>query len=237
MILLDFDQACQCLQQGKIIIYPTETFYAAGGLALDAGASRAVFAAKSREGQKPLPVIVSSLTQLPLLTKYVSPAELKLIAQFWPGPLTILFEVGNLTPDELTCKTRKVAIRQTSHPIAARLCEVCGPLSSSSANLSNNPAARELSQIAEELLKKSSGVLNLPPLPPGGEPSTLVQILPLRPVGCKKNSNPAAIGEEEKQAEVAEAAKLEMEDACLRILRPGAVSRQALAKAGWTIAE
>lgn len=233
MILLDFDKACQCLQQGKVIIYPTETFYAAGGLALDPQSSKAVFAAKSREGQKPLPVIISGLTQLPLLTSYVSPAELELAKQFWPGPLTILFEAGGLTPNELICNTKKVAIRQTSHPVAAKLCEVCGPLSSSSANLSGTPPATRLTQIAEELLEKSSGVLDLPPLPPGGEPSTLVQVLPLPQADAKKHSNQKRSGEEEAQS----LAELEMKHACLRILRPGAISRETLAQAGWVIAE
>lgn len=53
MKILNVEEALQQLQMEKIIAYPTETFYAVGGLALSPKASKAVFTAKQRDGMHP----------------------------------------------------------------------------------------------------------------------------------------------------------------------------------------
>ncbi len=177
MINLSFEQALCQLEGGKIIAYPTETLYAVGGLALSQAASLAVFKAKGRGINAPLPVIIAGLNQLPLLAQNVSPAQLKLAQQFWPGPLSILFEAGNIVPTALHCNTGQIAIRQTPHAGAIKLCEACGPLSASSANLSGEPAVKVPENLSPTLMEHLSGIIALPPEPGGGLPSTLVQVL------------------------------------------------------------
>ena len=174
---LSFEQALCHLEGGKIIAYPTETFYAAGGLALSEEAAIAVFNAKGRGTNSPLPIIIAGINQLPLLAKNISNAQLNLAKKFWPGPLSILFEAGTLVPTALHCNSGQIAIRQTPHPGAMKLCEACGPLSASSANLSGEPAVKIPEQLSPELLEHLAGVIALPPEPAGGLPSTLVQIL------------------------------------------------------------
>ncbi len=178
MHILNFIEACNCLRQGNIILYPTETFYAVGGMALNPESTIKVFNAKDRAPQKPLPIIIADITQLPLLTKKISEAEYKLAEQFWPGPLSILFKAGPLLPQNLTCGHEYIAIRQTSHHGAAMLCNSCGPLSASSANLSGKPAAKSPEQLDKELIGKTEGIFRYLPNPAGGLPSTLVQVLP-----------------------------------------------------------
>ena len=68
MKILNVEEALQQLQMEKIIAYPTETFYAVGGLALSPKASKAVFTAKQRAGMHPLPLIIGQAAQLPLPT-------------------------------------------------------------------------------------------------------------------------------------------------------------------------
>lgn len=177
MTSLSFEQALCYLEEEKIIAYPTETFYALGGLALSEKACTAVFSAKGRGADSPLPVIISNLNQLPLLAQNISDAQLGLAKKFWPGPLSIIFQAGTLVPKALHCNTGQIAIRQTPHPGAIKLCEACGPLSASSANLSGEPAVKAPQNLSCTLLKHLAGVIALPPEPAGGLPSTLVQVL------------------------------------------------------------
>ena len=58
---LSLEGACDALRQGKLVIYPTETFYGIGCNAMDPDAVGAVFSAKKRSLSLPLPVVVYSL--------------------------------------------------------------------------------------------------------------------------------------------------------------------------------
>lgn len=177
MKLINFNQAVNALEQGEIIAYPTETFYAIGGLALSPNASKLVFKAKSRQQSSPLPVIIGDLNQLPLLAIDITESALDLAKQFWPGPLSILFKTGPLVPAELSCNTVEVAVRQTPHAGAVSLCMACGPLSASSANLSGEPAVIEPNLFSPALTEHLAGIIELLPKPAGGLPSTLIKIL------------------------------------------------------------
>ena len=167
-----------CLRLGQVVIYPTETFYAVGGLAFDPKAAGAVFKLKNRPAGHPLPVIIGSMDQLTMLAR-PDPAHIKLARQFWPGSLSILFQVnpdGDLPP-ELTDSRGLVAIRLTPHPLAARLCLAAGgPLSASSANISGRPPVTNPDLLDAELRSAAAGVLTGQPAPQGGLPSTLVEI-------------------------------------------------------------
>ncbi len=77
----------------------------------------------------------------------------------------------------LTGGTGNIAVRISPHPVAMALAQA-GPLVSSSANISGNPAAALVQDLSEDLQRAVDGVLNLPPLPAGGLPSTLVEPLP-----------------------------------------------------------
>ena len=177
MKILNVEEALQQLQMEKIIAYPTETFYAVGGLALSPKASKAVFTAKQRDGMHPLPIIIGQAEQLPLLTKNISNAALDLIAKFWPGPLSVLFQAGPLLPAELLCNSPEAAIRHTPHNGAAELCGLAGPLSASSANLSGEPPVTDHYNLSGGLRSNLAGVADLHPAPLGGKPSTLVRVL------------------------------------------------------------
>ena len=174
---LSLEQAVAALIQEKIIAYPTETFYAVGGLALSPSAAEAVFTAKKRPDSQPLPIIIGEIEQLPLLASTISDAAFCLAQTFWPGPLSILFPAGPLLPRELLCASREIAVRLTPHPAAAELSRRAGPLSASSANISGSPAITDPALLEPELFSHLSGAVILPPKPGGGLPSTLVRVL------------------------------------------------------------
>ena len=65
----------------------------------------------------------------------------RLVASFWPGPLTIVFSSKDCVSKLVTCGKSTVAVRQPSHPVAKALIEAAQvPVAAPSANRSGRPS-------------------------------------------------------------------------------------------------
>lgn len=170
-------RAAELMLDGHPVIFPTETFFGLGSRALDVDATARVFRAKRRSTVRPLPLILGEWEQLDLVAK--APEEiLPLLHEFWPGPLSFIFPARLRVPDILTGGTGRVAIRLSSHPIARALAQAVGePITASSANISGTPAVTQVADLDPELCASVKGILDEPPSPAGGLPSTLVEFL------------------------------------------------------------
>lgn len=172
---LTFEDAVELMRQSRTVIYPTETFYAIGSRALDPAASARVFRAKNRSNVHPLPIIIGDWDQLEAVARVPEYAE-KLLKNFWPGPLSVILQAPLRVPDILTGGTGCVAVRLSSHPVAVRLAQCLGePITSSSANISGRPSTSTVADLTADLVLNADGVLDQPPVPAGGLPSTLVE--------------------------------------------------------------
>jgi L-threonylcarbamoyladenylate synthase len=173
--LLDEDAAVAALKRGGLLLFPTETVYGLGCDVLQAQAVAEVFLVKQRVPSMPLPVIVGAVAQLSLLTYAPTDAALALMEMFWPGPLSLLLPARRALPDLLTAHTGKVAVRQSPHPVAQRLCLGLGrPLVATSANISGKASALSADALDPLLLDRVAGFCNGEPAPAGGA-STLVE--------------------------------------------------------------
>lgn len=110
--------AAQALQHGELLGLPTETVY---GLAADAGNDAAVakiFEAKGRPANHPLIVHVASAQGVQRFASYVPEFAQKLIAAFWPGPLTLILPRRPELAAVAAGGQNSVGLRCPSHPIA-----------------------------------------------------------------------------------------------------------------------
>jgi len=141
--ILQIQEALQLLKKGQVIAYPTETVYGLGADATNVKAVQKIFDLKGRSDQAPISVLIHSLEILP---KYVKPFPMRaqeLVDQYWPGPLTLVFQAKeNVFSKELLAGTGKIGIRISNNPIALKLCQEFGlPITTTSANPSGkNPA-------------------------------------------------------------------------------------------------
>ena len=129
--------AAECLRNGGLVAFPTETVYGLGANALNPVAVAGIFNAKKRPNFDPLIVHISDLSQIELLfEKPINEAVYKLAESFWPGPLTIVHRKSAIVPAIVTSDLDAVAVRMPSHPIAQRLISEAGvPIAAPSANL------------------------------------------------------------------------------------------------------
>jgi L-threonylcarbamoyladenylate synthase len=125
------------LQQGGLVVFPTETVYGLGANALDAGAVAKIFAAKGRPAGNPIIVHVAEVDDAKKLASAWPEVAQKLAERFWPGPLTLVLPKSACVPDLVTAGGPTVAIRIPAHPVALALLRACKlPLAAPSANRS-----------------------------------------------------------------------------------------------------
>jgi L-threonylcarbamoyladenylate synthase len=134
-------RAVSVLRAGGLLVYPTDTLYAVGGLALAAEAGRKVRDAKGRDEGKPLPLVAASVEQARSLCASWPEAAARLARRFWPGPLSLVLPARSEVPSEVTAGSGTVAVRVPGRELARRLC-VDGPLVATSANRAGEPAPR-----------------------------------------------------------------------------------------------
>ena len=172
-------EACQILQGGDLVAFPTETVYGLGGLGLVSESVQKIYSAKGRPMSDPLILHLpfTDLNQARALGVIQSPtppgAEL-LANAFWPGPLTLILPRGPSVPHEVTAGLATVAIRCPSHAGAQQLLTTLGaPLAAPSANRFGRISPTEASAVLQELNGKIPLILDGGPCHHGIE-STVV---------------------------------------------------------------
>jgi len=144
-------EAAAVLRGGKLVVYPTETVYGLGADALSDEAVAKVFEAKARPLEDPISVAVSSL-EMARTVGTVTPTAEPLFEKFLPGPLTVIVEAKPAVSKLVSAGTGKVGIRIPDHRVTLRLIElVGGPITSTSANLSGEPAPPTARAAIEQL--------------------------------------------------------------------------------------
>jgi tRNA threonylcarbamoyl adenosine modification protein (Sua5/YciO/YrdC/YwlC family) len=165
--------AALAVQRGQLIVLPTDTVYGVGADAFDAAAVRALLAAKGRGRDMPPPVLVSAASTLDALAVGVPSYARALVAELWPGPLTIVCRQQPSLQWDLGDTRGTVAVRMPDHDVALEVLSRTGPLAVSSANLTGEPAATNADD-AERMLGGSVEVLLDAGPTPGPVPSTIV---------------------------------------------------------------
>ncbi len=151
----------EAIKQGKLVLFPTETVYGLGANALDVEAVKKIYIAKGRASDNPLIAHIANIDMLQELVTEVGDIEQKLIKNFWPGPLTIVFKKKPIVPDIITGGLDTVAIRMPSDGIARKLIEYSNcPIAAPSANISGKPSGTQVEDIIDELDGKVEYVID-----------------------------------------------------------------------------
>ena len=162
--------AAKILREGGIVAYPTETVY---GLAVDPFSEEALhrlMQAKGRPETNPILCVIAGVEQLDALVAAISPEAQRCMERFWPGPLSLVLPKKSGVPDLLTAGSDRVCVRHPDHATARALCAAFGgPITSTSANRSGEPAVSDLDDLHLEGVELA---LDAGPLPPSA-PSTV----------------------------------------------------------------
>ncbi|MFZ3150855.1 MAG: L-threonylcarbamoyladenylate synthase [Anaerolineaceae bacterium] len=172
--------ACEYLQDGKLIVFPTDTLYGVACDPWNPSALREIYKAKGRSTLKAIPVLVGAPTQLDAVIEIVPPAARALMEHFWPGALTLVLPKKAELPEVLT-PYPGLAVRMPAHPFALSLLQEFGPLAVTSANLSGQDNPKTAAEVIEQLSGRVDLVLDGGPLS-GGQASTIIDGSAEKPV-------------------------------------------------------
>jgi len=151
-ILEQVEKCADVIRAGGIAAYPTDTVYGLGADIYNDKAVSKVFAVKRRPLNLPLPILIADISHLKELTAEIPQPATKLMAEFWPGALTIVFTASPSFTSIALAGSRKIALRMPGHAITLRLIKEVGcPIVGTSANLHNLPAVLTAAEVREQL--------------------------------------------------------------------------------------
>jgi L-threonylcarbamoyladenylate synthase len=115
------EQAARALEQGGLVAMPTETVYGLGADAENPEAIAKIYAAKGRPSNHPVIVHLAPEANVDYWAVDVPEAARKLIAAFWPGPLTLILKRAPHIPEAVAGGQDSIGLRCPSHPVAQAL--------------------------------------------------------------------------------------------------------------------
>lgn len=113
--------AARLLAAGELVAFATETVYGLGARADDDAAVARIYAAKGRPVGHPLIVHVADLAAARHFAASLSPAAQRLIAAFWPGPLTVIVPRAPGHGAAAAGGQDSIGLRMPAHPVALAL--------------------------------------------------------------------------------------------------------------------
>ena len=173
--MVDVAAAAAAILRGEAVAYPTETFYGLAVDALNEAALAGLRVLKGRAAEKAFSLLVSGREMLATLCSEISPLAERLMAQHWPGPLTLALPARSGLPASIVADGC-VAVRVSPNPLAQALVVAAGcPITATSANPAGSPPPRTAAEVAAYFAPQSCLILD-GGTTPGGRPSTLARV-------------------------------------------------------------
>jgi len=178
------EQAADILKRGRLVAFPTETVYGLGANFNDKAAVSKVYRIKRRPRNKPLTIHITTNEFLRSVVGEVPRLGSRLIAKFWPGPLTLILRSKD---------GENLGFRMPSNRIAQDLINKVGlPIVAPSANISGHPPPKTAQDVLNDLDGRIDMVIDGGPTQIGTE-STVVDLTISPPKVLRKGAIDPAI--------------------------------------------
>jgi tRNA threonylcarbamoyl adenosine modification protein (Sua5/YciO/YrdC/YwlC family) len=127
------NRVCEVLEDGGLIVYPTDTFYGIGCNLFNKRGIQLIYRLKNRPLKKPFSFLCDSLKEV---SRYalVSNYAYKTMKRLLPGPYTFILEGTRLVPKIMLTRRKTVGIRVPDNKICLDIIRTFGrPIISTSA--------------------------------------------------------------------------------------------------------
>ena len=155
---LQLAEIAKLLREGSVVLLPTDTIYGLHAVATNADAVAKIGEIKGREETKPFIVLAASLAQLRDLGISASPELLAQLDSIWPAPLTAILPLSAPIPASRGAST--LAVRIPALDWLRELAVRTGPLVSTSANRSGEPAATSPESLSRDLHDRLDAIVD-----------------------------------------------------------------------------
>jgi len=143
----------EILKQEKVVVGDSDTVIGLLANTTESG-FRALDSIKKREN-KPYIILIASQERLSDFVLVSPTLQIeKLLNQYWPGPLTVIFKARPDLPDYMKSSEGTIALRVPQHKGLLALLSSFRGLFSTSANLAGNPVPKNVTEIDQHILDK-----------------------------------------------------------------------------------
>ena len=169
--------AITVLQNGGLVVCPTDTLYGLAADPMDTSAVRRVIEIKGRSGDQGIPLLLNTAEDATIFAATFSGVARRLADTFWPGPLTlVLRHIGDVS-DAISGGRDTVALRVPDHPIPRVLAAAMGgAITGTSANRHGAPDPLTATEVRGQIGKDVDIIIDGGTLPTPVA-STIVEIL------------------------------------------------------------
>lgn len=144
------NEICDVIQKGGIVAFPTETVYGVGIHFDDEQALDRLMEAKNRDYSKAITLMVADKKDISQYA-YISPQAQKMIDQFMPGMITLIFKKKESVRDSMTNGKSTIGIRIPDSEFVLSLLKKVGPMLVTSANLSQHSNTTSTQEVLNQL--------------------------------------------------------------------------------------
>ena len=186
----EIEKGVRILQQGGVIVYPTDTVYGLGADAFNSTAVERIYKIKHRPKHRQFPLLIADVERLATLAEPIPEIAWFLAKRFWPGGLTLVLLKTDSLPAYLVSGPT-IAVRVPNHPVCLALIQQLGnPIIGTSANVSGQPAASTAEEVGQQLRGRIDFVINGGKCP-GGKESTVVDVTHESPIILRQGIIPS----------------------------------------------
>ena len=152
----EITQALKILQNGGVILYPTDTIWGLGCDATNPDAIQKIYNIKQRKESKALITLVSDKKMLKKLTDSVPDTDIT------SDPTTVIYQNIEGLSDNLLAEDGTAAIRIVQDNFCKQLIEIFGKaIVSTSANISGTKSPKQFSDITDDIINNADYIVNL----------------------------------------------------------------------------
>jgi L-threonylcarbamoyladenylate synthase len=142
----DLQVVVDILRNGGLVAFATDTVFGLAALANHHDAVKKLITIKQRPDDKPFPMMVSSLDHIESVALMTS-RDRKIITRWMPGALTIILNKKEAYLDDQQKQFASIGIRMPNNTWILELIQKVGPLLVPSANISNEPPAKDFEEV------------------------------------------------------------------------------------------
>ncbi|NLZ24668.1 threonylcarbamoyl-AMP synthase [Candidatus Dojkabacteria bacterium] len=154
-------QARKILNEGGLIVYPTETSYGLGVDATNQNALLKLLTYKTFRGSKPVSIAVNDIQ---MAKKYVHLNEMaeNIYKNYLPGPITVISKSLGILKPPVVSKQGTTGVRIPDNKFVLKLIKEFGrPITATSANVSYRSHPYSIDQLLKDLPQKSERLVDL----------------------------------------------------------------------------
>ncbi|HTE01145.1 MAG TPA: L-threonylcarbamoyladenylate synthase [Mucilaginibacter sp.] len=154
-------KALKIVQDGGIILYPTDTIWGIGCDATNTDAVKKIYALKQRDEAKSMIILLDSDNKLESYIREVPSIAYDLI-DYAESPLTLIMPGAKNVSPALIAADGSLGVRIVKHQFCEQLIQrLRKPLVSTSANISGKPSPQYFSQVDQQIIDSVDYVVDL----------------------------------------------------------------------------